>query len=189
MSQGNDLIAHNLHSYFDFSNKLFIFTDGNYTLNVMKRLLITLLAVFALHGGLQAQPPAELLTLTKEHPALSWGGCDVIEVEGVQYIVAVASVDVGTKKMPQLRTIGITKAKRELLLTIKGSTVSSTTEMTTSEVLTTVGDKQEVVTKESFFESIRESADGFVSGMAPLGVWYSSDRSLFFAAIYKQINL
>ena len=137
---------------------------------------------------MMAQPNTALLESVKQHPVLSWGGCDVVELEGNQFLVSVSSVEVGTKKLPQLRTTCNAKAKRELLLLIEGSTVSSTTEMTTSEESIDIDGVRSTINFDTFFESIREDANGFVQGMGTLGMWYSEDKTLFFCAIYKSIN-
>ena len=155
----------------------------------MKRFILTLCVALLATTTLSAQEDSDtLLEIVKNDPILSWGGCDVVAVGDAQYIVAVADVEVGTKKIPQLRTVGNVKAKRELLLVIKGSTVTSTTEMTTSEEVTETNGQRNYTVRDTFFESIREEADGFVQGMTPLGMWFSDDRSLFFDAIYKSIN-
>ena len=155
----------------------------------MKHLFLTFfIVVIATVGSLRAQGNDALLEQVKQNPVLSWGGCDLVQMDGIEYLVAVSSVEVGTKKLPQLRTIAAAKAKRELLLMIKGSNITSSTEMTTSEEVVVVNGESTVSTIETYFEKIRESADGFVQGMAPLGLWYSDDRSLFFYAIYKSIN-
>lgn len=155
----------------------------------MKRLFLTFfIVVIAAAGSLRAQGNDALLEQVKQNPVLSWGGCDIVQMDGIEYLVAVSSVEVGTKKLPQLRTIAAAKAKRELLLMIKGSTITSSTEMTTAEEVVVVNGESKVSTVETYFEKIRESADGFVQGMVPLGLWYSDDRSLFFYAIYKSIN-
>lgn len=155
----------------------------------MKHLFLTLsiILTFAV-GGLCAQENEALLEQVKQHSILSWGGCDLVQMDGVEYLVAVSSVEVGTKKLPQLRTIAAAKAKRELLLMIKGSNITSSTEMTTSEEVVVVDGESKVSTIETYFEKIREEADGVVQGMVPLGMWYSDDRSLFFYAMYKSIN-
>lgn len=155
----------------------------------MKRLFLTFfIVVITAVGSLYAQDNEALLEQVKQNPILSWGGCDLVQMDGIEYLVAVSSVEVGTKKLPQLRTIAAAKAKRELLLMIKGSNITSSTEMTTSEEVVVVNGESKVSTIETYFEKIRESADGFVQGMVPLGLWYSDDRSLFFYAIYKSIN-
>ena len=155
----------------------------------MKHLFLTFfIVVIATVGSLRAQGNEALLEQVKQNPVLSWGGCDIVQMSGTEYLVAVSSVEVGTKKLPQLRTIAAAKAKRDLLLMIKGSTITSSTEMTTTEEVVVVNGKSTVSTVESYFEKIRESADGFVQGMVPLGLWYSDDRSLFFYALYKSIN-
>ena len=155
----------------------------------MKRLFLTFfIVVITAVGSLRAQGNDALLEQVKQNPVLSWGGCDIVQMDGIEYLVAVSSVEVGTKKLPQLRTIAAAKAKRELLLMIKGSTITSSTEMTTAEEVVVVNGESKVSTVETYFEKIRESADGFVQGMVPLGLWYSDDRSLFFYAIYKSIN-
>ncbi len=154
----------------------------------MKRLLFLTIALTTLLNVAEAQPLETLLERVKNHPAISWGGCDVLQLEEGNYLVAVASVDVGPKKLPQLRTVGAAKAKRELLTMINGSNITSTTAMTTSEEMVDVDGKQTSTIAQTFFESIRENAAGWVNGMSPLGMWYSDDKTVFFYAIYKSIN-
>lgn len=120
---------------------------------------------------------------------LMFGGCDLIEVEGQSYIAGVSAVDVGTKKMSSLVRVGKIKAEREIVIFINGSNITSSTESYIKEELITINDSSSIKTVDLFVESIREDADGFVKAMKPAGYWYSDDKSVFYYAIYKEINL
>lgn len=120
---------------------------------------------------------------------LMFGGCDLIEVEGFTYITGVSAVDVGTKKMSSLVRVGKIKAEREIVTFINGSNITSSTESYIREELITINDSSSIKTVDLFVESIREDADGFVKAMKPAGYWYSEDKSVFYYAIYKEVNL
>lgn len=120
---------------------------------------------------------------------LMFGGCDLIEVEGQTYLAGVSAVDVGTKKMSALVRVGKIKAEREIVIFINGSNITSSTESYIKEELTTINDSSSISTVDTFVESIREEGDGFVKAMKPAGYWYSEDKSVFYYAIYKEVNL
>lgn len=120
---------------------------------------------------------------------LMFGGCDLIEVEGQSYIAGVSAVDVGTKKMSSLVRVGKIKAEREIVTFINGSNITSSTESYIKEELITINDSSSIKTVDLFVESIREDADGFVKAMKSAGYWYSDDKSVFYYAIYKKVNL
>ena len=120
----------------------------------MKHLFLTFFIVATVAvGSMRAQENEALLEQVKQHSILSWGGCDLVQMDGVEFLVAVSSVEVGTKKLPQLRTVAAAKAKRELLLMIKGSNITSSTEMTTAEEVVVVDGESKVSTIETYFEN------------------------------------
>lgn len=154
----------------------------------MKRFITLFMVILGSHLGVAAQGNAALLEQIKQHPSFEWGGCDVVECDGVAYLVGVSSVEVGTKKVPALRTVGTAKARRDVIAFLNGSNITSSAEMNTSETVTDVDGRRTIVLKEEWVESIREDVGGWVQGFGSLGAWYSDDRELFFVAIYCAIE-
>lgn len=149
------------------------------------QLLLLLLPIM-----LSAQSPDnEILEAIQKNQILSFGGCDLIQVEGKTYLAGVSAVEVGTKKISSLVRVGKVKAGREIATFINGSDITSSTESYLKEELITINDSTSVTTIDTFVEYIREDSEGFVKSMRPAGFWYSEDKSLFFYALYKEVNL
>ncbi len=149
------------------------------------QLLLLLLPVV-----LSAQSPDnEILEAIQQNQILSFGGCGLIQIEGKTYLAGVSAVEVGTKKISSLVRVGKVKAGREIATFINGSDITSSTESYLKEELITINDSTSVTTIDTFVEYIREDSEGFVKSMLPAGFWYSEDKSLFFYALYKEVNL
>ncbi len=135
------------------------------------------------------QQDSEMLQAIKNNQILSFGGCDLIKVSDTSYLAGVAAVEVGKKRISNLIRVGKIKAEREITTFINGSTITSSTKSYFKEDLVTVNDSSWVNTVDTFVEKIREDSEGFVQSMRPAGFWYSEDRSLFFYALYKKVQL
>ncbi|MFP4471429.1 MAG: hypothetical protein ACLFPE_12120 [Bacteroidales bacterium] len=131
----------------------------------------------------------ELLVNIQNDQLLSYGGCNLLNFNGTDYLVGVSAVEAGNKKISTLTRIGKVKAEREISTFINGSGITSRTESYLKEELTTVNDSSHVQTTDTFVEYIREDSEGFVKKMQPAGFWYSDDRSVFYYAIYTKVNL
>lgn len=131
----------------------------------------------------------QILQHIQQNDLLSFGGCDIINIDGQSILAGVSAVDVGTKKMSNLIRVGKVKAQRELVTFINGSDITSSTESYMSEELTVINDSSYLKTVDAFVDYIREDATGFVNGMLPAGYWFSEDKSVFYYALYKEINL
>lgn len=130
-----------------------------------------------------------LLNAVQNNDLLSFGGCDLMTFNDQTLIVGVSAVDVGSKKMSSLVRVGKIKAEREMVTFINGSDISSSTKSYYSEELTTLNDSSYLKTVDVFVENIRENAEGFVKGMKPAGYWFSEDKSVFYYALYNDVNL
>lgn len=135
------------------------------------------------------QQESDMLQAIKNNQILSFGGCDLIKVNDTSYLAGVAAVEVGKKRISNLIRVGKIKAEREITTFINGSTITSSTKSYFKEDLVTVNDSSWVNTVDTFVEKIREDSEGFVHSMRPAGFWYSEDRSLFFYALYKKVQL
>lgn len=131
----------------------------------------------------------ELLKVIRSNSVLSYGGSDLITFQGKTCIVGVAAVDAGKKKTSMLIRIGKVKAEREVSTFINGSDITSSTESYFREEAHTLDDTTRVMTTDVFIEQIRENSEGFVKQMQPAGFWYSEDLSVFYYAIYKEVEL
>lgn len=113
------------------------------------------------------------------------GGTGIFEYQGVTYLISVVPVVVSSKSEIQCQTVGNGKAKREMLGYVNGTDITSTTILTYSESNTTTLEGTKVECKQEYIESIKESVIGTISQVAPLGGWYSPDRSVYYFSIYK----
>lgn len=130
-----------------------------------------------------------LLEAIEADPLLQYGGSNLLKYEGNTYLVGVAAVETGKKRISTLTRIGKVKAEREVSTFINGSDITSRTESYLKEELTTVNDSSWVKTTDTFVENIREDSEGFVREMQPAGFWYSEDKSVFYYAIYTEVKL
>lgn len=130
-----------------------------------------------------------ILESIRSHPVLSYGGSDLLKFDGKTYLVGVSVVEAKNKRTSMLTRIGKVKAEREVSTFINGSDITSSTESYMKEELTTVNDSSYVKTVDTFVEYIREDSEGFVKEMQPAGFWYSEDRSVFYYAIFKEVQL
>ena len=119
--------------------------------------------------------------------AIATGGTEIYEYNGTTYIISVAPVVVNDKSEGQCKTVGNSKAKREMLSYINGADITSSTILTNSETVSTTLDGTRVECKQEYIESIKEDVIGTISQASPLGGWYSLDRSVYYFAIYKVI--
>lgn len=138
---------------------------------------------------LAQQQDNEMLQAIKSNQVISFGGCDLIKINDTSYLAGVAAVEVGKKNISSLVRIGKVKAEREIATFINGSKITSSTKSYFKEELIAVNDSSYVNTIDTFVEKIREDSEGFVHSMKPAGFWYSDDRSLFFYALYKKVQL
>ena len=156
----------------------------------MKKSMIVFLLLLVLpFTGIYAEAKQEvLLKYIKDKSEICEGGSSVFDYDGLTYVISVASVDVGKKNEIQCKTVGNAKAKKEMLAYVNGSEISSYTELKTTESTTDTLEGSKVEAKQEYSEIIRESVTGTINQTVPLGGWYSSDRNIYYYAIYKIIE-
>lgn len=152
----------------------------------MKRFLVIVVSLF--FSLLSYSQPKPVFNYIKDKSDISEGGSGVFEYKGTQYLISVAYLAVGTKNESDCKKVGAAKAKKEMLAYVNGTDITSYTELVTSEetIETISGIKSEY--KQNYTESIKESVIGMINEINPLGGWYSEDGSVYYFAIYKQIN-
>lgn len=158
----------------------------------MKRLLYLVAALSLVSFQASAQSPDVLAKYVQNKSHIREGGVDVFKYEGVDYIVAVSPVQVvtakGAKTEAQCRTVGSSKAKRDMLSFVQGSSISSYTELTFSETSTEGPEGRRVDASQTYVEVIKEQVAGSINQTVPLCGWYSADGSLYYFALFKPVQ-
>ncbi len=116
------------------------------------------------------------------------GGSSIYDYESRTYVISVASLSVGDKNEQACKTVGSTKAKREMLSFINGSEITSYTQLKTSETVTNTLEGQKAEVKNEYVEFIKEKVIGTIDQCIPMGSWYSEDKSVYYYAIYKIVE-
>lgn len=157
----------------------------------MKRLLmlatIATLFMFAPTRAFAQDNISSLRNYIQINSSIAEGGTELFEYQGVTYLISVVQVVVSSKSEAQCKTVGSSKAKKEMLGYINGTDITSSTILTYSETSTTTLEGTKVECKQEYIESIKESVTGTISQITPLGGWYSPDRSVYYFSIYKVI--
>ena len=156
----------------------------------LKQLILFLLMILPFQVMAQDFKPLEKFIQTKSQ--IREGGVDVFNYLGQDYLIAVSTVQVvtakGTKTETQCRTVGSTKAKRDMLAFVDGSTISSYTELVFSEDVQEGPQGRQVEASQNYTEVIKESVVGSINQITPLCGWYSEDGSLYYYASIKPIQ-
>lgn len=130
-----------------------------------------------------------LYNYVKNSSCIAEGGTELFEYQGTSYLISVVPVIVSTKSEGQCKTVGNSKAKKEMLAYINGSDITSSTVLTNSETVVDGIDGRKVESRQEYVEQVKESVLGSIAQVTPLGGWYSSDRSVYYYSIYKVILL
>lgn len=143
--------------------------------------------MFAPTGAFAQDNISSLRNYIQINSSIAEGGTELFEYQGVTYLISVVQVVVSSKSEAQCKTVGSSKAKKEMLGYINGTDITSSTILTYSETSTTTLEGTKVECKQEYIESIKESVTGTISQITPLGGWYSADRSVYYFSIYKVI--
>lgn len=157
----------------------------------MKRILmlaiIATLLMFVPARSLAQDNISSLRTYIQTKSLIAEGGTDLFEYQGATYLISVVPIVVSSKSEIQCKTVGNAKAKKEMLAYINGADITSSTILTYSEISTTDLEGTKVECKQEYIETIKENIIGTISQVAPLGGWFSPDRSVYYFSIYKVI--
>ena len=155
----------------------------------MKRftLILTVALLFNCTISFAQANMTSLCHYIQEKSLIATGGTEIYEYNGTTYLISVAQVVVSSKSEAQCKTVGSSKAKKEMLAYINGTDITSSTILTNSETVSTTLDGTKVECKQEYVESIKESVLGSISQVTPLGGWYSPDRAVYYFSIYKVI--
>lgn len=153
-----------------------------------KSILIGLLLVCCSICFGQSQSDNKMLKYIQNKSDIREGGSNLYNYEGNTYVISVVSVAVGTKNEHDCKAVGSAKAKREMLSFINGSDITSYTELKVSETVIETLEGQKVTFQQDYVEYIKETVMGTINQCAPLGGWYSEDRSVYYYAIYRIVE-
>lgn len=131
---------------------------------------------------------SSLFKYIKNESEIKEGGCNIFSYKENSYIICVSQVVVGTKTESVCKTVGATKAKRDIIAFINGSEITSLTELKTMETDMEDLSGTKSTIKQEYIEVIKEDVIGQINQCIPLGGWYSADGSVYYYAIYKTIS-
>lgn len=119
----------------------------------------------------------------REYVELPIDGAKYVSVDNCKYIIGVGTTSTQSKTTSVMSRIASVKARREVLLLLGSTSVTSEAVLTTEQVITE--------NTSSYFEGFRdevvEKSSAFVSGMPMLTAFTSSDGSTFIYILYKPI--
>lgn len=155
---------------------------------VMKKILLLILFCCGCLLNAHSQQ-STLLKYIKNKSEIKEGGCNIFSYKNASYVICVSQVIVGAKTETLCKTVGAAKAKRDIIAFIDGSEITSYTELKSTEtnIDDVSGSKSSL--KQEYLEVIKEHVIGHINQCAPLGGWYSQDKSVYYYAIYKTVNL
>jgi len=163
-------------------------TGGSENIEMKRITLISIVAfLFTCTISFAQANMASLCHYIQKKSSIATGGTEIYEYNGTTYIISVVQVVVSSKSETQCKTVGNSKAKKEMLGYINGTDITSSTILTNSETTTTTLEGTKVECKQEYVESIKESVLGTISQVTPLGGWYSPDRTVYYFSIYKVI--
>lgn len=117
------------------------------------------------------------------------GGTELFSYKGNNYMVSVVSIVVGTKSELDCKKVAQAKAKKEMISYVNGSEIVSSTELRIIEESVQSIESSKVEVKQEFSEIIKENVIGMINRCTPLCGWYSEDKSAYYLALYKSIQL
>ena len=119
----------------------------------------------------------------REYVDLPIDGAKYVSVDNCKYIIGVGTTSTQSKTTSVMSRIASVKARREVMLLLGSTSVTSEAVLTTEQVITE--------NTSSYFEGFRdevvEKSSAFVSGMPMLTAFTSSDGSTFIYILYKPI--
>tara|TARA_B110000285_G_C14937621_1_gene520398 strand:+ start:399 stop:872 length:474 start_codon:yes stop_codon:yes gene_type:complete len=119
----------------------------------------------------------------REYVDLPIDGAKYVSIGNCKYIIGVGTTSTQSKTTSVMSRIASVKARREVMLLLGSTSVTSEAVLTTEQVITE--------NTSSYFEGFRdevvEKSSAFVSGMPMLTAFTSSDGSTFIYILYKPI--
>lgn len=153
----------------------------------MRKFLITLFTALFFSFNSTAGDNDLILRFLQEKSEISIGGTVIYELNGLYKIITVSSVVVEGKDVLTCQKIALGKAKRDMISYVNGSEITSYTELEISEELISANEEKYKFTQ-TYTEVIKEKVMGSINQITPVGGWFSEDKSVYYYAIYKNIE-
>jgi hypothetical protein len=110
-------------------------------------------------------------------------GAKYVSIGECKYIIGVGTTSTQSKTSSVMARISSVKARREIMLLLNNTSVTSEAILTTEQVI-----KDDSTSYfEGFRDEVVEKASAFVNGMPMLTAFTSSDGSTFIYVLYKSI--
>lgn len=153
----------------------------------MLKFLITLLTASFFSYNSTAGDNDLILRFLQEKSEISIGGTAIYELNGLYKIITVSSVVVESKDVLTCQKVALGKAKRDMISYVNGSEITSYTELKISEELISAKEEKYKFTQ-TYTEEIKEKVMSSINQITPVGGWFSDDKSVYYYAVYKNIE-
>ena len=111
-------------------------------------------------------------------------GVKIVEEKGVSYLVSLSVQVISSHKtLSTTNRVAQIKARRNAMVFLNGSNITSETILKTGETVT----DNSISYYESYFDNINENAAGFLDGMQVLTTFNSSNGKEYIYVIYKKL--
>lgn len=119
----------------------------------------------------------------KEYSNFPLDGAKYVTIGNCNYIIGVGTTSTQSKTNSVMARISSVKARREIMLLLNNTSVTSEAILTTEQVI-----KDDSTSYfEGFRDEVVEKASAYVNGMPMLTAFTSSDASTFIYVLYKSI--
>jgi hypothetical protein len=123
---------------------------------------------------------------------LESGGARIFKLQdGSLWLVSIGSTLVkptSSSEVQRRHKVATIKAQANAVAELNGTSVKTTTVMTTTDKIATQGSLETGTSEETLDETIVTSAKGVVREMPVIGTWMNKDQSQFFTALGKRLN-
>jgi len=145
-------------------------------------LLFTIsISVFAQTDNTNKKLANYITTLYNEKP---FEGVKIVEDKDASYLISLSIQSVsGNKNSSTKNRVAQIKARRNAMVFLNGSNISSETILKTGETIT----NNSVTYYETFIDEINENAAGFLDGMQVLTSFTSNNNKEYVYIIYKKL--
>lgn len=110
-------------------------------------------------------------------------GVKILQTGNGDFLVSMALTSADGRSMSSLSRVTTVKARRNALVYVQGSRVTSEQILTTEEKISDKG----ATYFERYFDEIKEESEGFVQGMATLASFNSTDGKTFINVLYRKL--
>lgn len=110
-------------------------------------------------------------------------GTEIIKIDNCKFLLGIGITGASSNNLSIMNRIASVKARRQVLQLFNGSTVTTSTEITTEQK--TINGSTSLI--EFFKDYMAETSSGFVSGMETLAAFKSLDKSNYIYIIIEKL--